>query len=97
MPRSHTDLEAVVIGLFPRASDARRALNVLREHHFSADEAAAAFREPAPRAVETEQASVPVRGSAQLVRTIETDLPRRRSHRKYPARAGRHAARRRLI
>jgi uncharacterized protein (TIGR02271 family) len=53
MPRSHTDLEAVVIGLFPRASDARRALNVLREHHFSADEAAAAFRDPAPTRVET--------------------------------------------
>jgi hypothetical protein len=50
MPRGHPDLEAVVIGLFPRASDARRALNVLREHHFSADEAAATFREPAPRA-----------------------------------------------
>jgi hypothetical protein len=48
MPRSHTDLEAVVIGLFPRASDARRALNALREHHFSADEAAAAFRDPRP-------------------------------------------------
>jgi uncharacterized protein (TIGR02271 family) len=55
MPRSHTDLEAAVIGLFPRASDARRALNVLREHHFSADEAAAAFRDPAPARVETEQ------------------------------------------
>jgi uncharacterized protein (TIGR02271 family) len=63
MPRSHTDFEDVVMGLFPRASDARRALNVLREHHFSADEAAAAFRDPAPARVETERASVPVRGS----------------------------------
>jgi uncharacterized protein (TIGR02271 family) len=59
MLRSQTDPEAVVIGLFPRASDARRALIVLREHHFSADEAAAAFRDPAPARVETEQ----VRGS----------------------------------
>ncbi len=62
MPRSHTDLEAVVIGLFPRASDARRALNVLREHHFSGDEAAAAFRDPNPARVETQPE--PVRGSA---------------------------------
>jgi uncharacterized protein (TIGR02271 family) len=62
MPSSHTD-EAVVMGLFPRASDARRALNVLREHHFSADQAAAAFRDPAPARVETEQVSGPVRGS----------------------------------
>jgi uncharacterized protein (TIGR02271 family) len=62
MPRSHNDLEAVVIGLFPRASDARRALNILREHHFSADEAAAAFRDPAPARVEPR--SVPVSGSA---------------------------------
>jgi uncharacterized protein (TIGR02271 family) len=61
MPRSHTDLEAVVIGLFPRASDARRALNVLREHHFSADEAVAAFRDPSPAPVETR--SMPVRGN----------------------------------
>jgi uncharacterized protein (TIGR02271 family) len=38
-------------------------LNVLREHHFSADEAAAAFRDPAPARVETEQAPVPVRES----------------------------------
>lgn len=65
MPRNHPDLEAVVIGLFPRASDARRALNVLREHHFNADEAAAAFREPAPARFETEPVSVPVRESGK--------------------------------
>jgi uncharacterized protein (TIGR02271 family) len=65
MPRSHPDLEAVVIGLFPRASDARRALNVLREHHFNADEAAAAFREPAPARLETQPAAVPVRESGK--------------------------------
>ncbi len=63
MPRTHNDVEAVVIGLFPRPSDARRALTVLREHHFSADQAAAAFRDPAPARVETERASVPVSGS----------------------------------
>ena len=57
MRRSQPDLEAVVIGLFPRASDARRALNVLREHHFHADEAAAAFREPALARVDSEPVS----------------------------------------
>ncbi len=77
MPRSHNDLEAVVIGLFPRASDARRALNVLREHHFSADEATAAFRDPAPARVETSYRACPREWS--LVRTIKTDLPWRRS------------------
>jgi uncharacterized protein (TIGR02271 family) len=65
MPLTQPDLEAVVIGLFPRASDARRALNVLREHHFNADEAAAAFREPAPASFETGPASVPVRESGR--------------------------------
>jgi hypothetical protein len=64
MPRSHTDVEAVVIGLFPRASDARRALNILREHNFSADQAAAAFRDQGPARVETQQASMPARGSS---------------------------------
>jgi uncharacterized protein (TIGR02271 family) len=65
MPRSHTDVEAVVIGLFPRASDARRALNVLREHHFDADEAAAAFREPAPARIAGEPVSTPGRASGK--------------------------------
>ena len=59
MPPIQPDLEAVVIGLFPRASDARRALNVLREHHFDADEAAAAFREPGPARVASAPVSVP--------------------------------------
>jgi uncharacterized protein (TIGR02271 family) len=63
MPRSYTDLEAVVIGLFSRASDARRALNVLREHHFSADQAVAAFRDPIPAPVVTERVAAPIRGS----------------------------------
>jgi uncharacterized protein (TIGR02271 family) len=63
MPSIHTDLEAVVIGLFPRASDARRALNVLREHDFNADEASAAFREPTPARVESEPVPAPGRES----------------------------------
>jgi uncharacterized protein (TIGR02271 family) len=46
MLRSHTDPEPIVIGLFPYASDARRALLVLREHQFPPDEVSAAFREP---------------------------------------------------
>src|ERR1700743_1399324 len=61
MPRTHTDFESVVIGLFPRASDARRALSVLHEHHFSVDDASAAFREPSPAHV----AEPPVRGSGR--------------------------------
>jgi uncharacterized protein (TIGR02271 family) len=65
MPRTQPDLEAVVIGLFPRASDARRALNVLREHHFDADEATAAFREPALARLESEPVSATVRGSGK--------------------------------
>jgi uncharacterized protein (TIGR02271 family) len=46
MLRSHPDHEPIVIGLFPYASEARRALLVLREHQFSSDEVDAAFREP---------------------------------------------------
>ncbi len=37
--------QTVVIGLFPYASDARRALHVLHEHHFGSDQVTAAFRE----------------------------------------------------
>jgi uncharacterized protein (TIGR02271 family) len=65
MPRTQPDLDPIVIGLFPRASDARRALNVLREHHFDADEAAAAFREPAHARLESEPVSAPVRESGK--------------------------------
>jgi uncharacterized protein (TIGR02271 family) len=62
---SRPEDEPVVIGLFPYASEARRALIALREHHFSADEVAAAFREPgAPRA-EADAPAVPVSGSGQ--------------------------------
>jgi uncharacterized protein (TIGR02271 family) len=65
MLRTHTDVEPVVIGLFPDASDARRAMNALREHHFSAQEVAAAFREPVPARVEGAEGSLPPRGSGQ--------------------------------
>jgi uncharacterized protein (TIGR02271 family) len=47
MLRSHPDPEPVVLGLFPDASGARRALLVLQEHQFPSDEVAATFREPA--------------------------------------------------
>lgn len=47
MLRDRSDRTTVVIGLFSYASDARRALNSLREHRFFGDEVAAAFREPA--------------------------------------------------
>ena len=57
MLRTHTDVEPVVIGLFPNASDARRAMNALREHNFSAQEITAASREPAP--MEAVQGSCP--------------------------------------
>jgi uncharacterized protein (TIGR02271 family) len=46
MIRSHDVHEPVIIGLFPYASEARRALLVLREHQFPAEEVVAAFREP---------------------------------------------------
>jgi uncharacterized protein (TIGR02271 family) len=48
MLRHQSDHEPIVIGLFSNAGDARRALNNLREHHFSNDEVHAAFRDPAP-------------------------------------------------
>ncbi|HET6218363.1 MAG TPA: YsnF/AvaK domain-containing protein [Acidobacteriaceae bacterium] len=63
MLRSNVDFEAVVIGIFPLASDARRALQALREQQFSADEVAAAFREQSPAPVETEEAPGPVRAN----------------------------------
>jgi uncharacterized protein (TIGR02271 family) len=47
MLRNHSHYDAVVIAVFAYASDARRALNLLREHQFSNDEVTAAFREPA--------------------------------------------------
>jgi uncharacterized protein (TIGR02271 family) len=65
MLRSHTDVESVVIGLFPNASDARLAVNALREHHFSAQEIAASFGEPEPARVAATEGSLPPRSSGQ--------------------------------
>ncbi len=59
------DDEAVVIGLFPYASDARRALHALHEHHFTSDQIAAAFREPANARADAEGAPVPMRESGK--------------------------------
>jgi uncharacterized protein (TIGR02271 family) len=59
------DDEAVVIGLFPYASDARRALHALHEHHFTSDEIVAAFREPGSARAEGEGASVRMRESGK--------------------------------
>jgi uncharacterized protein (TIGR02271 family) len=64
MLRSNADFEAVVIGIFPRASDARRALQALREQQFSADQVAAAFREQNSAPVETEQGRSNVRANS---------------------------------
>jgi uncharacterized protein (TIGR02271 family) len=47
MLQNHSHHDPVIIGLFAYASDARHALNTLREHHFSTEEVTAAFREPA--------------------------------------------------
>ncbi len=44
--RSRFGDDPVVIGLFAYASDARRALHTLQEHHFAPEQLAAAFREP---------------------------------------------------
>jgi uncharacterized protein (TIGR02271 family) len=65
MLRTHTDVEPVVIGLFPNASDARLAMNALREHNFSAQEIVAPSREPAPARAEAVEGSLPARGSGQ--------------------------------
>ena len=59
------DDEAVVIGLFPYASDARRALHALHEHHFTSDQLIAAFREPGSARAEAEGASVRMRESGK--------------------------------
>jgi uncharacterized protein (TIGR02271 family) len=59
------DDEPVVIGLFPYASDARRALHSLHEHHFTADQIIAAFRAPSDAEATAEGAAAPVRGSGK--------------------------------
>jgi uncharacterized protein (TIGR02271 family) len=57
--------EPVVVGLFPYAIDARRALDELHEHHFTSDEIAAAFRGPGNSQAKVEEGSVPVPGSSK--------------------------------
>jgi uncharacterized protein (TIGR02271 family) len=55
MLRSDIVHEPIIIGLFPYASEARRALLVLREHQFPADEVTAAFREPGASGVDNQR------------------------------------------
>ena len=57
------DDDPAVIGLFPNASDARRALDALRQNHFSSDHITAVFRTPADSQVEG--TSVPMQGSGK--------------------------------
>lgn len=59
------DDELVVIGLFPYASDARRALHSLHEHHFTSDQVIAAFRAPGDAGAEAEGAALPTRSSGK--------------------------------
>jgi uncharacterized protein (TIGR02271 family) len=58
------DDDPVVMGLFLNASDARRALDVLHENQYSADQITAIFRTPADSR-EVEPASAPMRGSGK--------------------------------
>ncbi|HTZ59153.1 MAG TPA: YsnF/AvaK domain-containing protein [Acidobacteriaceae bacterium] len=46
MFRDRTHRANVIIGIFPYASNARRALNILHQHQFSEPEVDAAFRDP---------------------------------------------------
>jgi uncharacterized protein (TIGR02271 family) len=57
------DDELVVIGLFPYASDARRAVHALHEDHFTSDQIIAAFR--APGGLQAAGAPAPMRGSGK--------------------------------
>ncbi len=59
------DDDPVVIGLFPNASDARRALDALHENQYPPDQITAAFRTPADSQAEVEATSVPMRGSGK--------------------------------
>jgi hypothetical protein len=51
----------VVIGLFPYASDARRAVHALHEEHFTSDQIIAAFRAPAALQSEAVKRDLPGR------------------------------------
>jgi uncharacterized protein (TIGR02271 family) len=57
--------EPIVIGLFPYASDARRALHALHENHFVSDQVVAAFREPAQPKIESEETLAPTGNSGK--------------------------------
>lgn len=59
------DDEAVVIGLFSYASDARRTLHVLHEQEFTSDQIVAAFREAAGSRTGSDRGSVPIRASSR--------------------------------
>jgi uncharacterized protein (TIGR02271 family) len=59
------DDERVVIGLFPYASGARRAVHALHAHNFTSDQIIAAFRAQAGLAAEGGGAPVPIRGNSK--------------------------------
>jgi uncharacterized protein (TIGR02271 family) len=57
--------ERVVIGLFPYASGARRAVHALHAHNFTSDQIIAAFRAQAGLQAEAGGAPVPMRGNSK--------------------------------
>jgi uncharacterized protein (TIGR02271 family) len=59
------DDEQVVIGLFPYASGARRAVHALHAHNFTSDQIIAAFRAQAGLQPEAGGAPVPMRGNSK--------------------------------
>jgi uncharacterized protein (TIGR02271 family) len=59
------DDERVVIGLFPYASGARRAVHALHAHNFTSDQIIAAFRAQAGLQAEAGGAPVPMRGNSK--------------------------------
>jgi uncharacterized protein (TIGR02271 family) len=59
------DDERVVIGLFPYASGARRAVHALHAHIFTSDQIVAAFRAQAGLEAEGGRAPVPIRGNSK--------------------------------
>ena len=59
------DDEPVVIGLFPYASDARRAVHALHEADFTSEQIIAAFRAPVVLQAGGKGAPAPVRGSGK--------------------------------
>jgi uncharacterized protein (TIGR02271 family) len=59
------DDERVVIGLFPYASGARRAVHALHAHNFTSDQIIAAFRAQAGLEAEAGGAPVPMRGNSK--------------------------------